>query len=448
MAQEKEQATLEIEEMNPAQEAMDIPENTSDNPLETTDTLEPSALKTPETMKDAFNMQEGSENLSLSGTADPSSFSNASSDSLSADKNKEDTQLMSTTIHTDVEFSRDHHTSNRGQHRGHDKGHGKGHDKGHDEGHGKGHGKGQDEGEAENDFLHGSEGADLLSGGAGDDTLYASNDGTWGGGYAAHNVETGENVSLLGKISSADVFNGGDGYDTIKMGSGDQALFLDDSYSSFYDDNQQARIVDIEEINAGAGDDIVDLTSNTYSLGDITIHGGQGDDTLWSSDGNDSLYGEAGNDSLYGGAGDDTLDGGQGADTLDGGAGTDTLIGGTGNDTFIFDINDTSIDGGSGTDTVVITDGTFDFSEVNNLLDSTEVLDLDSSSLTIDSTFLTDVSGQEYSMQINGNNTSHVTFETIFSNTGNTSINGKDYTIYTQGDITLHINTDICVIMP
>ena len=289
------------------------------------------------------------------------------------------------------------------------------------------------------DSLYGGTGSDLLSGDSGDDTLYASADGTWTGGWSAYNVETGESVALNGKTASHDVFKGGDGYDTLQMGDGGDAFFLDNSYSPFYDGNTQARLDSVEEIDAAEGDDIIDLTSNKYSIGDITIKGGEGDDTLWSSDGNDSLYGDAGNDSLYGGAGNDLLDGGEGVDNL---------AGGSGDDTFVFDVNDTSIDGGSGWDTVKISDGTFDFSTLDGILDNVESLDLENTTLTIDINFINNVNGQGYTMQVDGDNTSQITFEEIFVDGGTTNIDGQDYTIYTNNDTTIHVDTDVVVIMP
>ncbi|MDP4840591.1 MAG: hypothetical protein NWR43_03320 [Alphaproteobacteria bacterium] len=261
----------------------------------------------------------------------------------------------------------------------------------------------------------------------------------WSNNYAARNVETGEVVTLNGKTSSHDVFKGGDGYDTLQTGDTGDALFLDDSFSLFYEGNAQARIIDIEEINAGGGDDIIDLTSDQYSLGDITLKGGDGNDTLWSSNGNDFLYGDDGNDSLYGGEGDDFLDGGLGADRLDGGGG---------NDTFIFDINDISVKGGSGLDTVQISDGNFDFSSLNAILDNIEILDLENTTLTVDSTFLDNVSGQGYTMQVDGNNTSQITFEETFVDGGITDINGQNYTVYTNNDTTIHVESNVTVVMP
>ncbi len=294
-------------------------------------------------------------------------------------------------------------------------------------------------GQEGNDTLMGGKGADLLDGGTGDDTLQASVDGTWTSNYVAHNVETGESISLTGQTASYDVFDGGEGYDTIEMGATDDALFLDDSFSSFYNNTNQARITDVEEINAGAGDDIIDLTSNYYSVSDITLKGGEGDDHLWSSDGKDSLYGEAGNDSLYGGSGDDFLDGGSGADRL---------AGGSGDDTFVFDINDTSIDGGTGTDTVQINGGAFDFSTLDGLLNDVEILDLNNgATLTIDSAFVAGNAGSAYTLQVDGDSTSQVTFEDNFTNTGTTTIEGQNYDTYTFDNITINIDTDTSVVL-
>jgi len=161
-----------------------------------------------------------------------------------------------------------------------------------------------------NDVLDGGEGADLVQGGAGDDTLNYSDDGDWGSGWGARNVgdpdTSGSNefFGIEGKNVSEDVFDGGEGQDTLQMTDGDDALFLDNSYSDSPQDG--ARISGIEEINAGAGDDVVDLTSNTHSYGDVTVDGGEGSDVLWTSSGDDTLVGGAGDDALDGGAGSDT----------------------------------------------------------------------------------------------------------------------------------------------
>ena len=81
----------------------------------------------------------------------------------------------------------------------------------------------------------------------------------------------------------------------------------------------------IDEIRAGAGDDIVDMTSQRFEYaGDgLTVRGGSGDDTIWANRGDNLLFGDAGNDRLVGASGNDVLAGGSGDDSMHGGGGSD-----------------------------------------------------------------------------------------------------------------------------
>ncbi|PJA57936.1 MAG: hypothetical protein CO164_05160, partial [Rhodocyclales bacterium CG_4_9_14_3_um_filter_68_10] len=169
-------------------------------------------------------------------------------------------------------------------------------------------------GGAGNDLLSGFGGADLLSGGAGDDLLRLWSDAVWtsAGGWAVNAGSPGvpgtlERVALTGKSRSHDVFDGGEGFDTLAGTDGADAIFLDDGISPA--PVHGPRLAGIERIEAGAGDDIVDLTSWTYAYGDVTLLGGAGDDILWASAGNDEIEGGEGSDRLYGGAGSDTIEG-------------------------------------------------------------------------------------------------------------------------------------------
>ena len=179
-------------------------------------------------------------------------------------------------------------------------------------------------GGAGDDVLDGGTGADTLFGDAGNDTLKFGADARWSGGDYAQNrgspgqTGSGQRLHLVQMHRSLDTFDGGAGTDTLAGTSGGDVIALDDGGQ---------RIKNIEIIDAGAGDDVVDLTSNTYALGDMTVYGGDGNDIIWSSPGNDVLRG---------GNGNDVIDGGAGADVLDGGAGRDTLTGGTGNDIYLF----------------------------------------------------------------------------------------------------------------
>jgi VCBS repeat-containing protein len=179
------------------------------------------------------------------------------------------------------------------------------------------------------------EGADVVYSQAGDDAITLTADSVWVAGYVAKNASndsslgTGENIVLGGFNRFSDVIDGGDDIDTLSLTDGNDAFFIDDIYSGHNSSltlvstaqgiDSTARIINLEVINAGAGNDIVDLTSNNFVLAEAIV-----------------INGEAGNDHLWGSNGDDTINGGTGNDTLFGGAGNDTLIGGTGQDTFQF----------------------------------------------------------------------------------------------------------------
>ncbi|MDA9208669.1 putative Ig domain-containing protein [bacterium] len=168
--------------------------------------------------------------------------------------------------------------------------------------------------------------------GSGNDTIILDGNGTFGSGLAALNISsllqtgTEERINLNGKTRFEDVVDGGADVDTVELTDASDALFLHDSFSGFHSSltlsndyagkSGTARIENIETINAGEGDDVVDLTSPDYSLSgqNITVEGGEGNDTLWGSDANETLKGGNGDDELFGGVGVNELIGGSGAD--------------------------------------------------------------------------------------------------------------------------------------
>jgi Ca2+-binding RTX toxin-like protein len=194
-------------------------------------------------------------------------------------------------------------------------------------------------GTVQNDDIFGHIGSEGIYGSAGDDILHYSNDEfiTATNGFARnvgspdHILLNEAKITVAPRYMSHDGFDGGNGYDILEMGSNSEALFLDNSHRAnpFGNNgavvNGAARLVSVEEIRAGAGDDIIDLTSKTLSYGDVTLKGGDGNDVLWASSGNDHLQGDSGNDNLFGGTGNDQLNGGTGADTLAGGWGADSF---------------------------------------------------------------------------------------------------------------------------
>jgi Ca2+-binding RTX toxin-like protein len=140
-------------------------------------------------------------------------------------------------------------------------------------------------------------------------------------------IGTNEKVSIDGLNRFSDVVDGGDDIDMLNLTSGNDAFFIDDVYSDHHSSltlspttqgiNSTARVVSLEVVNAGEGNDIVDLTSTNFVLTTgVTINGEAGNDNLWGSNGNDVIDGGTGDDSIFGGTGSDTLTGGTGADAF------------------------------------------------------------------------------------------------------------------------------------
>ena len=179
------------------------------------------------------------------------------------------------------------------------------------------------------------------------DAFFAQTSEVWDVKYCAKHVGTagwqngtGEMVSLKGKNRIANVFDGSTDASVLFLtdgGNGD-ALALDDIFTARPEGGESApvaRLSQIGEVRAGAGNDVVDLTSTEFSASGMTIRGGDGDDVLWSGDGENMLFGDHGNDRLTGGADSDVLAGGGGDDRMHGGGGDDifTFAGNWGKDT-------------------------------------------------------------------------------------------------------------------
>jgi hypothetical protein len=177
------------------------------------------------------------------------------------------------------------------------------------------------------------EGADTVSTLAGNDTITLVADNVWSNGYTANNVGndasvgTGQSVNLSGYNKFSDVIDGGVGVDILVLTDSNDAFFIDDVYSAHHSSltlssttqgiDSTARITNLEVINAGEGNDIVDLTSSNYILANaIEINGEAGNDILWGSNGDDTINGGTGDDTIFGGAGSDTLAGGEGSDVF------------------------------------------------------------------------------------------------------------------------------------
>lgn len=203
------------------------------------------------------------------------------------------------------------------------------------------------------------------------DIFFAHASGIWKNGYAAVHSQTGALAATAGKNRFQDLFAGAADANILFLtdtANGD-ALFLDDVYSGH---GAHSRVTDIDEIRAGAGDDVIDLTSRhfTGTFENLTLRGGDGNDTLWAYAkstgnrifgdlGNDSIVGSYGNDIIAGGAGDDTLSGLGGNDifAFGGNWGADTVRQAAGGTAILWFAAGTVLENWSASD-VVLTDGT------------------------------------------------------------------------------------------
>ena len=168
------------------------------------------------------------------------------------------------------------------------------------------------------------------------DLFFARTSGVWDSQYVASHVGdaagwngTGEVASLQGKNKVCDIFEGTGNSAILRLtddACGD-ALFADDIFTASYDHlgEKQARLSNLHEIIAGAGDDIVDLTSSRFDVqaSAMVIHGNEGNDILWGGANRNALFGDAGNDRLVGGPDNDVIVGGIGNDSMSGEGGDD-----------------------------------------------------------------------------------------------------------------------------
>jgi len=181
------------------------------------------------------------------------------------------------------------------------------------------------------DTLTGSNGAETLSGGRGDDIIIGNQGVDWllgGRGDDSLSGGTGNSDRLFGGQGD-DTLDGGTGNNTIKGGAGDDSIFASNGRDEMHggkDDDTLKGGQGVDTLRGGAGDDsLVGGASNSDRL-----FGGKGDDTLDGGQGSNRLDGGLGNDSLTAstGADDFIYNPGDGRDTIDGfdvGGGNDQI---------------------------------------------------------------------------------------------------------------------------
>jgi Ca2+-binding RTX toxin-like protein len=174
-----------------------------------------------------------------------------------------------------------------------------------------------------------------------------------------------------------DLFDAGEGADTMRGQAGDDVYVVDDAGDAVIELPGGGNDTVIASISYTLGANVENLiltgTANLNGTGNglaNTITGNSGDNVLAGGQGNDSLEGGQGNDQLFGGQDNDQLFGGQGNDLLNGGLGADAMTGGGDDDTyFVNDAGDTVTElAGGGVDTVNSTITHTLAAEVENLI--------------------------------------------------------------------------------
>ncbi|MFC5068711.1 calcium-binding protein [Flaviflagellibacter deserti] len=229
---------------------------------------------------------------------------------------------------------------------------------------------------ADNDVLQGGTGDDLLRGMTGNDVLDggADEDQVYG--------DEGDDVITGTTDAAADVYDGGDGQDTVDYSAAATGIILDLKTGLATGVEIGADLLaNIEKVIAGDGDDVLRGDAE-----DNVLDGGGGNDTICDDLGSDTVYGGDGDDCIVAAtdASSDVYDGGSGSDTVDYSAATmgilvnldtgqavgveigadllrdiEEVMGGQGNDTFVLSDEPASLSGGGG-------DDEFDFSKRDN----------------------------------------------------------------------------------
>ena len=140
------------------------------------------------------------------------------------------------------------------------------------------------------------------------------------------------------------------------LADGNESITADFRNGSVYltnADGIEQRYIGVEQIivDAGAGDDFIDLRGLGGSGIAVEVRGGIGNDTILGATGSKNIiFGGEGDDRIEGGSLVDELDGGDGNDTIIAGAGADLILGGAGADIIMAGDGDDDIEGGDGAD--------------------------------------------------------------------------------------------------
>jgi len=231
-------------------------------------------------------------------------------------------------------------------------------------------------GGAGNDTLSGNVGADTMSGGTGNDLFSYGNEAADGdvidGGLGRDTIRVGNyaDFSDVGSISGIDVIEAGTGAtavftdsfsgSSVELSGGGSFAFLVRGTNSMDLSglDTSGLVVGTSTVNLGTfdADDVMLIAPTGFAVvmgalgGNDLLRGGGGHDLITGGAGNDTLSGGGGEDTLSGESGDDWIEAGSDADELWGGGGADLLRGGAGNDYLTGDSGADTLSGGADDD--------------------------------------------------------------------------------------------------
>ena len=207
---------------------------------------------------------------------------------------------------------------------------------------------------------------DVIIVGNGNDTIYASPNGSAHTGASDWNpalrygdpgfsaivphgtyIQLGSGKDVVYGQGGDDEIIGGGGNDVIHAGPGNNLIVGGGGAVTIY---------------GGGGNDVI-YAFEPSSWGGVdtdvarTIYGGTGNETIYGGGGNDLIYGGSGSDTITAGNGNATIWGGLGADTISAGNGNDIIHGGLGNDTITSGDGSSEIYGGAGNNSITVGNG-------------------------------------------------------------------------------------------
>jgi hypothetical protein len=288
-----------------------------------------------------------------------------------------------------------------------------------------------------NDSIDAGEGNNTIKAGDGDDIVLAgSGNDTIDAGAGDDSINAGAGIDSIDAGLGNDTIYGAQNNDNIQGNAGDDTLVISTTYAPV-DDNNALEGVEIITVAGNGGAVGIDLANqlgesfrvNLSNAGDTvlladgadTVIGGDGADMINTDGGNDSVDAGKGNDSILTGEGTDVVNAGDGNDTIDTGAGSDVVNAGKGNDVVEAGQGDT-LDGGDDTDTLRF-GSNFDDSSTDQVA-GFENYDLTADGLTVNLASQT----EDISIQGFASGASNITTgsgnDTLIGGTGADTLNG------------------------